>query len=280
MNNQNTELQEKDFIQEGYKKNPFPFWFWLFILTIIVALFWGGNSWYYEKIDRIFTKSPFLQVTNRQISLFLWQNPQYMRVNAKNKDAYLTGFQYINNVAPMPEKADEYVAAPPEVLFLYHTWDRLVKEETTIRPIPVGLFRRFLQHSQEWLPQYWSQASREYSLFINQLPALGDDELLSLKEIPKVVQIAFQGWRNYYIDAEEINQVIPSTSQMKAFLQAHPHYARNYWRNIFMASTPDYLKSIWDDTAQETLSKNELKPMLRVAFFNWLQMKESSSAPN
>jgi len=36
-------LQEKDFIQQGYSKNPWPLWLWLFLITAIVALAWGGG---------------------------------------------------------------------------------------------------------------------------------------------------------------------------------------------------------------------------------------------
>ncbi|MCE5317775.1 MAG: hypothetical protein LLG04_10540, partial [Parachlamydia sp.] len=66
-------LQEKDFIQDSLSSNPFPFWLWLVLLAIIASLFWGGSSWLSQQINREVAASPFLQVTNRQFSLFLWQ---------------------------------------------------------------------------------------------------------------------------------------------------------------------------------------------------------------
>lgn len=281
MSSPDGELQEKDFIQEGYKKNPFPFWIWLTVIALLTALIWGGNSWYYGKLDRTFDKNPFLQVTNREMSLFLWQNPQYMRINSKNKEAYLTGFQYVNSVAPIVDKADAYVTAPPEVLFLYHTWDRLVSQEGSQRPITAGLFRRFLQHSQEWLPANWNQAPSAYAQFLQRLPDLADDQILSTRDLPKEVQMAFQGWQNYFSDAEEINRTQPTYEQMAAFLRQAPHYARNYWRNIFMATTPDYLKTASQGTASPTapIPRGELEPMLRVAFFNWLKANPPAPKP-
>src|ERR1700733_2884038 len=79
------ELQEKDFIQDSLWKNPFPFWIWLVILTIFIAIFWGSSNWYSTFISKEISQSPFLQVTNRHFSIFLWQYPEYMRINAKSK---------------------------------------------------------------------------------------------------------------------------------------------------------------------------------------------------
>ena len=63
-------LSEKNFINESYKKKPLPFWLWLFLLTTVIALLWGLSNWYTGKIDFLYRESPFLQVTNRDLSLF------------------------------------------------------------------------------------------------------------------------------------------------------------------------------------------------------------------
>lgn len=283
MTTPNNELQEKDFIHEEYSKNPFPFWIWLVIFTLIVALLWGGNSWYFGTMDKVFAKSPFLRVTNREMSLFLWQNPQYMRINSKNKDAYLTGFQYVDNVSTFTDKADEFVVAPPQVIFLYHTWKRLVSDEFTPRPIALNEFERFLNHSLEWTPQYWSKAPADYVALVNKLPSMNADNAttLPLNVIPKDVQIAFQGWKNYFIEGDAINAVQPTYGQMGDFLRGHLNYARNFWRNIFIDTTPDYLKSYTDGgyNPKDPIANNNLETMLKVAFYNWQKSLPVSEAP-
>lgn len=71
MPNTDPELSEKDFINNnGFKKNPFPAWLWLFLITTVIALLWGVGNWYTNKINILFRQSPFLQVTNRSLSLF------------------------------------------------------------------------------------------------------------------------------------------------------------------------------------------------------------------
>src|SRR5271154_2343172 len=102
----NKPLQEKDFIQESYTKNPFPIWLWFFIVITITALLWGGGSWYTKRMNQEIRSSPFLQVTNRQLSLFLWQFPEYMRANARTKNGYLPGFQYQEKISVFPDVAD------------------------------------------------------------------------------------------------------------------------------------------------------------------------------
>src|SRR5262249_24912101 len=93
------QLSEKDFIHDEYPKNPYLFWIWVTLLTSFLCLLWVGYSWYQNSIFNKIKVSPFLQVTNRQMSLFLWQNPEYMRINAPNKAVYLPGFQYVNKIS-------------------------------------------------------------------------------------------------------------------------------------------------------------------------------------
>ncbi|MBA3815886.1 MAG: hypothetical protein H0X29_05085 [Parachlamydiaceae bacterium] len=267
------ELQEKDFIQEGYKKNPFPFWLWLFLLTVILALLWGGSSWYSGRISTLFKESPFLQVTNRQVSLFLWQNPEFMRINSKQKSGYLTGFQYVDNVTMELASADHYVDAPPELLFRYHTWSRLVKDETSFGKINQADFHKFLDEVPEWQPPYWPAAPKEYVQMVQVLASRQKEDLntLEVSDLPTDVRIAFQGWKNYFKDGEAINQVKPTLPEMRQFLVSYPHYARNFWRNIVANSNPDYLKNLSVNDSEGVVPANAMSPFLKVAIFNYLQ---------
>lgn len=267
------ELQEKDFIQEGYRKNPFPFWLWLFLLTAILAILWGGSAWYSDRISSIFMENPFLQVTNRQLSLFLWQNPEFMRINSKQKSGYLTGFHYVDNVTMELASADHYAVAPPEVLFRYHTWSRLIKDESPLGKISRNEFRKFLDEVPEWQPTYWTHAPKEYEKMIQELPSSSKGDLSTLDQsvLPRDVRIAFQGWRNYFKDGEAINQVKPTFVQMRQFLTSYPHYARNFWRNIVADSNPDYLKDLASSSGEGVVPANAMSSFLKVAIFNYLQ---------
>ena len=268
------ELSEKDFINEGYSKNPFPLWVWFFLLTTFLALIWGGSSWYNNKMSLLMRSSPFLQVTNREISLFLWQNPEFMRINAKEKNAYLPGFRYLDKVTPDTSQVDQYVVAPPELLFRYHTWKRLISKEFTQRQIPKKDFKNFLSYAEEWQPRFWAAAPKEYVSMVENLPSSKADDLstLSLQALPMEVRMAFQGWQNYFIDGEAINNLQPTYAQMREFLTTHPHYARNYWRNIVEDHKPNYLKSL--SVAQRDVDAlvpvDEMDSFLKVAVYNFL----------
>lgn len=269
-------LSEKDFIHEGYKKDPFPLWLWLFLLTALLSLIWGSSSWYDGKLSLLVNESPFLQVTNREISLFLWQNPEYMRNNSKNKNGYLPGFQYIDKVTLNVVDADQYAVAPPELLFRYHTWHRLVSGEFTERAIPKKEFVEFLTYAEEWHPTYWPNAPKEYIALMGQLAKMTpEDDLskLSTNELPLEVRMAFQGWKNYFKEGEAINNVKPTFSQMRKFLASHPHYARNYWQNIVQDTTPNYLKSLnaGVESSDSTVPSDEMSSFLKAAFYNYIE---------
>lgn len=274
------ELPEKDFIQEGYGKNPFPFWLWLFLLTTVIALLWGAGQWYSDKIGAIFQHSPFLQVTNRELSLFLWQNPEFMRVNAKQKNGYLTGFQYIDTMTMELPSADHYAVAPPDLLFRYHTWNRLISNEFTPRVIEQKEFQEFLDRVPEWQPTYWPGAPGEYEKMVKKFSSNSTTDLATLPTsiLPKNVRMAFQGWKNFFKEGEAINSVKPTAAEMRQFLVTHPHYARNYWRNIVEPSNPDYLKALNGEDA--VIPSNEMAPFLKVAIFNYLAAKKETAKPD
>lgn len=270
-------LSEKDFIHEGYKKDPFPAWLWFILLIFFIALLWGGSSWYNDKLDFLLRNNPFLQVTNRQISLFLWQNPEYMRPNVQDKTGYLPAFQ-ADGVTINLADVNQYVSAPPEVLFRYHTWDRLVKSEFTPRPIPIEQFQRFLKEVPEWRPRYWPEATDEYETTVEHLANISFQDLavLSAEQLPLDVRIAFQGWQNYFFEGDAINALQISKKLMRDFLRGHPDYARNYWINLVKDATPKYLLSVDLGSGDEMLAADEVAPFLRVALYNYVQTQPSS----
>lgn len=262
-------LSEKNFIHEGYKQNPFRFWFWLSIAVAISFSLWGAFTWYASKLTQEYRENPFLQVTNRQMSLFLWQEPEFMRNNASNKSVYMPAFKYIDKVTIDPSYADDYVIAPPEVIFRYHTWKRLISHEIPQRHIPLKEFKEFLSYAEEWQPQNWPQAPENYIEVVRDL-----DIHRNLEEIlPYEVKIAFQGWKNYFLEGDSINSMIPTTDEIQAFLKVYPHYASNYWRNIIGAK---YLHSLSLNPPLAIFPKDELSPFLRAALYNYLQATQES----
>lgn len=265
------DLDEKDFIQEGYRQNPYPFWIWFVLLTLFAALVWGGKSWYNQYLGGLVSADPFLQVNNRDFSLFLWQNPEYMRVHAPSKTGYLPAFQYMDHVTVEPELADKNVVAPPEIIFLYHIWNRLLGGIYFNRPIPVSEFKEFLSEDEQWKPEFWTSAPTDYVKMVLILDDKRKDEDLSalpMTTLPKVVRQAFQGWKNYYKEGEDINALKPTYETIRTFLQNYPQYERSYWRNVVMATQPNYLKSLYPIEEKDVIPSKELTPFLKNALFN------------
>lgn len=273
-NNERFQLSEKDFIHEEYGRNPFPFWSWLLAVVGFSLLFSFALSKYSAVLTEHYADSPFLQVTNRQFSLFLWQNPSFMRVNAKNKNSYLPAFQYVEKIGLNPEYAEEYVQAPPEIIFLYHTWHRLLSNEIPIGKISANEFQVFLSDAEEWQPRYWSQAPSAYIELINQLSQFASEENLNrlpAHVLPIDVRQAFTGWKNYFYEKDKINQMPVSGSDLKKFISKYPHYARNFWRNIAGES---YLQKFTRHSSLELVPNDEIAPFLRAALYTWLREQE------
>jgi hypothetical protein len=267
------ELPDRKLAGEAIKKNPYPAWFWLFVIGVLVMLAWGISSWYTTSMAEKRSHSPFLKVTNRQFSLFLWENPEFMRINASNKSGYLPGFQYLKKVSLEPELAEEQVVAPPEVIFRYHTWNRLLQPEFIARAIPNEEFMEFLNYASEWHPKNWPQATEDYFAFIRSLPTMGATEDLSrlpLTSLPLEVREAFLGWKNYIKEGEAINNVKVTYAELRDFLLAHPNYARNYWRNIVAKKEPNYLKalSLGNVSPEAEVPADQLSAFLKVALYN------------
>lgn len=272
-------LLERNYIQEQWKKNPFPPWIWLVLLTLLAALLWGFWNWYENFLKEKVEKSPFLQVTNRSFSLFLWQFPEHMRINSKMKQGYLPAFQYEDKISINVGQADQYVIAPPDLLFLYHTWNRLISSEFIPRPILVEEFKEFLAYAEEWKPAYWPDAPKPYVNLIKELPQKQNSEDLNRLDesiLPLEVKQAFLGWKNYFKEGDEINHIEPAYGKMREFISGHPHYARNYWRNIVDNHYPRYLISLNDSHKQEEIiPREEIPPFLRVAYYNFVKSSEA-----
>jgi hypothetical protein len=268
---------------EGIRKNPFPFWLWLFFIAIMVFVLSIVQRWYTVQVAAMKEDTPFFDVTNRQFSLFLWENPRFMRVNVSSKDAYLPGFQYLEKVTPHPELADQLVQAPPEILFHYHTWKRLIGDEISPRVITPEEFSTFLESSTEWEPQNWPEAPAGYIKLVDSLSSTTVADLYSLpmQVFPLNVRLAFIGWMNYYKEGEEINALVPTYEQLDGFLEKNPTFKRNYWRNIVHESDPNYLENYTFNHPSEatTLVKGQMTPFLRVALFNYIK-SEAKQKPS
>lgn len=262
-----SELDEKDFIQES---SPKTIWIFLALFLVIISLFWGIWRWQGDILQEKQGDFPFYQVTNRAFSIFLWQNPSYMRPNVTLKIGYLPHFHSKDEIHLLPEYADEYVSAPAEVIFAYHVWNRLLGKSLAPRAILRKQFVEFLEENQEWLPEYWEQAPKNYQKLIEKLNLLGKDPLL-YETLPFEVRMAFQGWKNYCKEWKAIEEVQPTRAEMAPFLRKHPHYGRSYWRNVL----PDYLISLKQE-GDAPLAEDELSDFLKIGFYNYAVRNPSS----
>lgn len=262
------ELQEKDFIHEGVKKNPAPLIFWFFVLIALIASAWGLSNLYNRIITQEIKKDPFMQVTNRDFSLFLWDNPEFMRIHVSDKAAYLPAFEYIDTLSMKKEMAEEYAIVPPRVLFDYHTWQRLLYNEIPVRKVLKSDFERFLNFAEEWKPQYWKLAPQPYVDLVKNLESSTD----LILTVPFEVQQAYTGWKNFFKEGELINAFQPSYTLLEKFLIKHPHYARNYWENIL----PEYLKTKGE--GDHLIPREELVGFLIKAMYNFQIIDEDTKS--
>jgi len=279
-------LKEKDFLrgQQMRPKDQLPLMLIAVAIAAIAAIFWGVGSVYTKEMDEVIEESPFLQVTNRDMSIFLWQFPDLLPQNVQDKTGYLSGFETSSEkFGPKLDLADEFVVAPPKLLFLYHTWNRLLRDEFVERRIPKEQFYQFLNALPEWRPDNWSKAPLEYRRMLQSLSYTDIEDLsrLSMESLPLVVRMAFQGWKNFFLEGNQINDLKITVGQMRRFLTGHPNYARHFWRNIvakgyLSADYPNYLISLEGRRAQadDALSKEEVAPFLKSAVFNFTMANE------
>jgi len=278
MNDDKKKLSEKDFINESYSKDRFPIWLWISLVAIVACLLWGYSSWIQGFLVKEAGSKPFLDVTNREMSIFLWNAPTYMRSHVKSKTGYLTGFKYQDKDTLELATTEDIVVAPPELLFLYHTWHRLVGSDTIARPIPLVEFREFLNYAEEWQPSHWKQAPPKYAEFVESLSTttLKDLQMVPEASLPQIVRQAFLGWKNYFKEGPAINTFKPTYAQVQAFLEGHPFYARNYWRNIQDLAGPHYLETLTLGKFNPTdiVPEDQVPPFLKVALFNAKQSSQ------
>lgn len=161
--------------------------------------------------------------------------------------------------------ADDFVIAPPEVLFRYHAWHRLVGNALTERPILASEFRSFLQYAPEWLPENWPDAPKGYVEVIQDLGA--QDDLTT--SLPFQVRQAFQGWKNYFMEGNAINALVVSKRELEEFLSLFPGYARNNWRNIVGVEYLSYTLTPGGGN-DDPVPATEIPGFLRVALYNYL----------
>jgi hypothetical protein len=276
-------LSEQDFIQNGWSFRSFPFWLWLVLIAVIAALTWGSMGWYERFMQREKQNEPFLEVTNREFSIFLWQFPSFMRHNISKKTGYLPGFLATGENFS-PGTAEQFISAPPDLIFLYHTWHRLIYPEFIARPISPEEFANFLEQLPEWKPANWVNAPVEYTQMIDSRIYATTKDLQTLTDsaLPLIVRQAFQGWKNYFMEGPQINELQPTFAQVKIFLEHHPHYARNYWRNIQevngqQVAGSNYLYDflIGKFIPDAIFPKEQLAPFLKVAIYNAEQAKQN-----
>ena len=255
------QLSEKNFIHEVKPSGGWKVWLWLGLIAAVFIALVFSSKWVLDYTDEKIRKSPFLQVTNREFSLFLWQNPEFMRSNRKKKSGYLSGFHTHPKVTPVPEQADHWVSAPPDILFLYHAWNRLLSEDSFSRPVSTTEFLEFLDDAKEWQPEHWKEAPEGYVELVSSLTYLDRTDIHV--QLPDPALRAFIGWKNYFKEGRGINNSEYTVSQIETFLKKHPNYAPNYWRSLY----PDYLRSL-DRSSVETVPSNEIPSFLKVALYN------------
>lgn len=150
----------------------------------------------HQRGEELRRESPFFHVTNREMGLFLWSFPEFMRRNVPEKSGYLPHFRYIDGVTVEPEFADLLVQAPPELLRRYHEWKEKGWNVVWKRERGEKEFRLFLEEDPEW-------AAAEES-----------DEL----------QMAFVGWKNLRFEAVEIDRLVGTSEEWESFFLDYPQF--------------------------------------------------------
>jgi len=271
-----SQLSEKDFIGNSWSIASLPFWLWIALTAVTASLLWGSSEWIQGVLQKEKKSNPFLEVTNREFSVFLWQFPSFMRINSSKKEGYLPGFLTTSENFS-PATSENFISAPPDLIFLYHTWHRLLGPEFISRPIIPQEFEQFLSQLPEWNPTNWPKAPQEYIQLIDSQSygKLTDLQVLPESTLPLIIRQAFLGWKNYYMEGAQINALRPTFGKLKSFLEKHAHYARNYWRNISTINGQkvaglDYLSGFVQGTfiPDALVPSEQLTPFLKIALFN------------
>jgi hypothetical protein len=154
-----------------------------------------------------------------------------------------------------------------------------------VRPIPTKEFAEFLNQMEEWQPRNWKQAPELYVQLVTSkdYEKISDLQTLPDTRLPLIVRQAFWGWKNYFKEGMQINNITPTFSQVQSFLEKHPTYQRSYWRNIQEVAGqevagPQYLAAFINGTfsSEEKMPADQLAPFLKVALFNAEQAQKES----
>jgi hypothetical protein len=134
-------------------------------------------------------------------------------------------------------------------------------------------FVEFLENDEAWQPENWPEAPEDYREMVKSLDPTSKEDMQKMPEstLPKDVRIAFQGWKNFQFEGENINAMRATYKQMAEFIKKHPHYARSYWRNISDRGQHQYLKELNQatDESDEAIPPDQLTPWLKVALYNF-----------
>lgn len=242
------------------------------IFLCVLLVIWALDKWedeiHYNKVQ----DDHFFQVTNRDLSIFFFQNPGILEYTGK--------VPYFNSaevpIILAPHFADVDADAPVSLLYRYQVWKRLLYGKLAKEPIYVFRFVEFLNENCMWLPSNWAAAPHEYVTLISSMEQNSETDLskLSYKELPYEVRVAFQGWRSYTLDWDDIRSIDPTGIELEKFLVEHKEYLRPLWINFERESTPHYLKSfspagkfIGKDPHQK-ISEDELTAFLKMGLFN------------
>lgn len=283
VDNDKSPLSEKEFIQNGWKFTSLPFWLSLFLVILAISLIWWTIGWYKSLIEKEKKHDRFLEVTHREFSVFLWQFPSFLKNDIPEKNDYLQGsLSTLENFDPIT--AEEWVSAPTDLIFLYHTWHRLLAPDVILRPINAKEFEEFLEELTEWQPKNWPNAPKKYIQLINSKSYTNIDNLQTLPEnvLPLIVRQVFQGWKNYFKEDKKIDELNPTFAEVQAFLELHPHYARPFWRNIDeiddqQVAGADYLLALLNGNIvpNARFPKDQLPLFLKMALFNASEAQQS-----
>lgn len=237
-------------------------------------------SQWYTQLQKIEKKhDPFLEVTNRDFSLFLNSFPSFIPFAKHDTQTEET----VSNSLLQIDIDNTFVNAPEEVLFLYHTWHRLLFLYAPLRIIRPTEFREFLTTVPQWDAIGWPEAPIAYKELLQSQKYLNMKDLqeLPFTTFPLTVRQAFQGWKNAFKEALEIDSWNPLFSDVLSFLLNFPNFARNEWRNIdqvagLHVAGLDYLSSILHKDFQPTdiVPSTQLSSFLKIALFNMHKAKE------
>ncbi len=261
-------FSEKHFIKEKQICTK-SFWLNLFLFALMLLLTVSVYNWQQKKLQENIANDSFLKVTNRDLSLFLWQFPSFMRLHNKSKVAYLEGF-HPNFAGMRPHAPESYATVPPDLLWLYHNWKQLLAPIFIPRKINAIEFEKFLQALPEWLPEAWPNAPVEYKVLVNTqaFQKTSDLQNLSYIDLPLAVRQAFVGWKNFKLEGNAINQYHPSPSQINVFLQKFPQYQRHLWRNIEQIDGHQIAEHTYLSNAALLEKSIKLPVFLKVALYN------------